>query len=129
MKNQAAHRIYLCRYVKEILLERYQKRENSPWVFPGSGKSGHLVEPKRGLLKIAQLAKIDPRGVGLHCLRHTFLTYADDLGLPWAVRKRLAGHRGKKDVTDGYTHALERRVRESFENVAQHMLKVATNGN
>ncbi len=61
----------------------------------------------------------------MHCLRHTFLTYADDLGLPWAVRKRMAGHQGKKDVTDGYTHALERRVRESFENVARHMLRIA----
>ena len=58
----------------------------------------------------------------MHCLRHTFLTYADDLGLPSAVRKRLAGHRGKGDVTVRYTHARERRVREAYEEVAQHML-------
>lgn len=128
MKNRQPHKVYLCNYVRELLARRYQQRGSENWVFPGPGKTGHLVEPKKGLSKIAQLAGIDPQGVGMHCLRHTFLTYADDLGLPRAVRKRLAGHQGKSDVTDGYTHALERRVRESFEKVAQHMLRVA-NGN
>lgn len=129
MKNRQPHKVYLCEYVKGILAKRHEERGHESWVFPGPGKTGHLVEPKKGLRKLAHLAGIDPHGVGMHCLRHTFLTYADDLGLPRAVRKRLAAHQGKSDVTDGYTHALERRVRESFENVAQHMLKVASNGN
>ena len=125
MKNGHSHTIYLCEYIKSILVKRFENRTSDEWVFPSFGKTGHIVEPKKGLLKIAELAAIDPQGVNMHCLKHTFVTYADDLGLPSAVRKRLAAHKGTSDVTDGYTHARESRVQEAYEQVSQHMLSFA----
>ena len=122
MKNGEPHLVYLCDYLKKILVRRYQYRTNDEWVFPGVGKKGHLVEPKKGITRIVKRSRINPKGVHLHCMKHTFLTYADDLGLPSGVRKRLASHKGRGDVTDGYTHAREGRVREAYEKVAQHML-------
>ena len=124
-KNGNPHRVYLCDYLLRRLESRYEQRESSIYVFPSHSRTGHLVEPKKGLAKIVEQAEIKPQGVNVHCLRHTFLTYADDFGLPSAARKRLAGHTVKQDVIDGYTHALERRVRESYENVALHMLSIA----
>lgn len=123
MKNREPHVVYLCKHVREILWNRYRHRTSDTWVFPGIGKTGHLTEPKKGITRIATLADINPQGINMHCLKHTFVTYADDLGLPSAVRKRLAAHKHTQDVTEGYTHTLERRVRESYDQVAQHMLK------
>lgn len=123
MKNGEAHVAYLSRYVREILLERYQERTCDTWVFPGRGKTGHLVEPKNGISKIARGANIDPKGVHLHCMKHTFITFTDDAGVPAAVKKRLACHKVGKDVTERYTHVLEPRVKEAYEQVAQHMLQ------
>ena len=121
-KNGLPQVIYLSRLVRELLATRYFNRTDECWVFPGKGRTGHLVEPQRGVLRIAAQAGIDPKGVNMHCLRHTFISYADDLGLPSAVRKRLASHKGHGDMTARYTHARERRVREAYEQVAQHLL-------
>ena len=123
MKNRDQHVVYLSHYVRAILQERYANRTSDQWVFPGVGKTGHLTEPKKGITRIAQLAKINPRGVNMHSLKHTFMTYADDMGLPSSVRKRLAAHKLGRDVTEVYTHTLERRVREAYERVSQHMLR------
>jgi len=125
MKNGESHTVYLCGYLQETLAGRYKYRTCNKWVFPSAGKTGHFVEPHRGVRRIVKRAKINPQGVSLHCLKHTFVTYADDLGLPGAVKKRLAAHTGRGDVTDGYTHAREGRVREAYEKVAKHMLEIA----
>lgn len=125
MKNGEPHSVYLCDYLHQMLMARYRDRNGSVWVFSSTRAKGPLMEPKKGLARIVEQAKINPQGIHMHCLKHTFLTYADDLGLPSAVRKRLAAHKRSGDVTDGYTHALERRVREAYERVAQHMLRFA----
>ena len=125
MKNGEEHTVYLSDFVLRILAERRATDPESVWVLPSTGGTGHLVEPKKGLLRILDRAGISPEGVSMHALRHTFLTYADDAGLPSAVRKRLAAHRGRGDVTEGYTHALESRVREAYVKVAEHMLNIA----
>lgn len=125
MKNGAPHTVYLCGYVNMILVRRYRQSSSDHWVFPSASKTGHVVEPKKRLSKIVRNAGINPQGVNMHCLKHTFLTYADDVGLPSAVRKRLAAHKGRSDVTEGYTHVRQSRVQEAYEIVAQHMLTLA----
>ena len=125
MKNGEPHSVYLCDYLHHMLLSRRDDRQSSPWVFPSSRADGSLAEPRKGLATIVKQAGINPQGVSMHCLKHTFMTYADDVGLPSAVRKRLAAHKTNRDVTEGYTHTLERRVREAYKRVAQHMLRFA----
>lgn len=125
-KNGEPHVVYLSQPVLELLSRREARSEGSPWVFPAKSQSGHVVSPERALAKAVAESGIDGRGVNLHCLRHTFITYADDLGLPSAVRKRLAGHKGRGDVTSGYTHARESRVREAYQLVAEHIATVGT---
>ncbi|MEM9358652.1 MAG: integrase family protein [Pseudomonadota bacterium] len=125
MKNGELQVAYLSSYIREIIHQRYRDRLSDEWVFPSSGKNGHLVDPKKGIKRIAKLSQIDPQGVHLHCMKHTFLTYADDVSLPSAVRKRLAAHKSTSDITERYTHAREGRVREAYEKVARHMLGFA----
>lgn len=60
-KNGTPQNVTLSPEVIEILKKRKQLSGKSPFVFPGTGKTGHLVEPKKGwatLLKRATLRKL-----------------------------------------------------------------------
>lgn len=59
-KNGDSHTIPLTGKVLEILSAR-RASSDSEWVFPGSGKTGHLVEVKKGwqsLLKDAEISDL-----------------------------------------------------------------------
>ena len=59
------------------LLDNRKPLGDSQYVFPGTGKSGHLVEPKKGWTRILERAGIqqkadeDSEGIRLHDLRRT----------------------------------------------------------
>lgn len=51
-KNGDAQAVMLVPEAVEVLLRRKREGGCSPYVFPGSGSTGHLVEPKSGWLRI-----------------------------------------------------------------------------
>ena len=53
-----SHPIPLVAPAWEVLRVR-QTRIKSPWVFPGRGVTGHLVEPKKAWYRILERAEID----------------------------------------------------------------------
>lgn len=55
-KNGTSHVVPLAGRAVEVLEERFKNR-TSTYVFPGSGKSGHLVEPKAGWSRIVGRAE------------------------------------------------------------------------
>ncbi len=122
-KNKKAHTLPMSNYLKDLFQGRLDVREND-FVFPGSGKSGHLSETKRQvdfieretkkmlngvetdedlekLIKEQPADKIKP-GIRfcLHDLRRTFASIAESV-VSYSVLKRLMNH-SDKDVTQGY---------------------------
>jgi len=122
-KNKKAHTVPMSDYLKDLFQGRLDARENA-FVFPGTGKSGHLTETKRQvdfieretkkmlngvetdeemekLIKEQPADKIKP-GIRfcLHDLRRTFASIAEN-EVSYSVLKRLMNH-SDKDVTQGY---------------------------
>jgi len=137
-KNKKAHTVPMSDYLKDIFQGRLDARENA-FVFPGTGKSGHLTETKRQidfieretkkmlngvktdeemdkLIKEQPADKIKP-GVRfcLHDLRRTFASLAEN-EVSYSVLKRLMNH-SDKDVTQGYIILSVDKLRLSMQQV------------
>ncbi len=104
------------------LLERRLKATEGGFVFPGGGKHGHLIEPKRQVKRV-----IEASGVSfiLHDLRRTFITVAEGLDLSHYAIKRLVNHKLGGDVTAGYVVADVDRLREPMQRIAKRLLALA----
>jgi len=103
---------------------RDKRRAASPWLFPSSGRAGHLTRHRfYGLVKqIAALAGIDPDTVTPHRLRHAFATHLLANGADLRVIQTLLGH-ADLATTEIYTHVLDARLRALVE--AHHPLATA----
>lgn len=122
-KNGEPLTLPLSNYLVE-LLERRASNSTSPYVFPGPGKHGHLIEPKRHVKRV-----IKESGVPfmLHDLRRTFITVAESLDLSHYAIKRLVNHKISGDVTAGYVvHDLSR-LREPMQRIADRLISIVEN--
>ncbi len=104
------------------LLERRTSEVVGEFVFPGGGKRGHLVEPKRHVQQV-----IRESGVPfiLHDLRRTFITVAESLDLSYYAIKRLVNHKISGDVTAGYVITNVGRLREPMQRITDRILAIA----
>lgn len=110
----------IIRHLLPMFVRRFKANgHKSIWVFPGSGKTGHLVEPKKTILRIMARCGLK---VGFHDLRRTFETQAEGLDIPYYALKRLLNHRLSNDVTAGYIVRDPERLREPSERVAAKIL-------
>ena len=104
-----------------MLLERRVNETTGAFVFPGPGKHGHLIEPKRHVKRV-----IKESGVPfmLHDLRRTFITIAESLDLSYYAIKRLVNHKLSGDVTAGYVVADVGRLREPMQRITDRLLEI-----
>ncbi|MGI3187079.1 tyrosine-type recombinase/integrase [Nioella aestuarii] len=112
----------LAGFIVELLSKRLSETGNSPWVFPSSGKTGHLVETKKFTARVTQRSGV---AFSLHDLRRTFVTIAESLDVPHYALKRLLNHRLSGDVTAGYIVSQPERLRGPVEAVAKRILQLA----
>lgn len=121
-KNHCIHVLPLSDYLFDLLKARKLASDpNDKFVFPGNGKTGYNVEPRKVMKKI-----IESSGVvfTLHDLRRTFITVAESLDISAYALKRLLNHKMKTDVTAGYIIMDVERLRKPMQQITNQLLKL-----
>lgn len=120
-KTDRTHTIALSTPAMDILTRRHQTARGE-FVFPGTGRTGHLLEPKRAWQRIVTRAGLD--GLRLHDLRHTLASWQVTNGVSLAITGRALGHTNTS-TTARYAHLETDPVREANERAATAMLEAA----
>ena len=84
-KNRESHTLPLSDSLYKLLTRRKQV-STSDYVFPGPGKDGHIIEPRKQMAKVIEATGIQ---FTVHDLRRTFITIAESLDIPAYALKRL----------------------------------------
>jgi integrase len=117
-KNHEEMKIPLVTQAMEILQKR-KTVTSSIFVFSGSGKTGHLVEPKRAWNSLIKRSGL--KNLRLHDLRRTCGSYQAASGSNQAVISNSLGHRSIS-TTAIYTRMNLDPVRASLERSANAIL-------
>lgn len=119
-KNHQKHILPLSDFLYNLLKSR-QINSATKFVFPGEGKTGYIVEPRKVMQKV-----INQSGVSftLHDLRRTFITIAESLDIPAYALKRLLNHKMNHDVTAGYIIMDVERLRGPMQMITDHLLRL-----
>lgn len=104
--------------VTQAMLTRRNESRSSNFVFPSSGKSGRIVEPRSAINKVTALCGVS---FSPHDLRRSFATYADTaIDDHWTV-KRLMNHHTGQDITQRYMQGVQR-LRAPAQQVTDYIL-------
>lgn len=117
-KNREVHTLPMSDFIYE-LLDRRSRQKTSEFVFPADSKTGYIYEPKKAVLKVAELSGVP---FTLHDLRRTFATIADSLDLPAYALKRLLNHKMNNDVTAGYIMRDVERLRKPMQRITDFLI-------
>lgn len=121
-KNGEAHTVPLTTLAREVLESRHAERDKSPWVFPGSGERGHLVEPKIAWRRVLRNAGI--RDLRMHDLRRTLGSYMAMSNQSLQIIGKALGHRSATS-TLVYARLANDPVRNAMQVAQQQMLAAA----
>jgi len=103
--------------------------KNVDFVFPGIGKSGHIEEPKKAVIRVMERAGIPygrnvPDGVTLHDLRRTLGSWQAKTGASLAIIGKSLNHKSQA-ATAIYARLDLDPVRESVERATSAMFTAA----
>jgi integrase len=98
---------------REMLLTRRLLVNGSKYVFPGPGKSGHLMTIQHAHEKAIRDAGLQP--FEFYCWRHTFGTRCAESCMDKFTLARLMGHSSPRVAERYYIHVTEPHVTMGFE--------------
>ena len=120
-KNREPHSLPLSDFLFDLLVHRKQS-SRSPFIFPGDGECGYMVEPRPQIRKVIARSGVT---FTLHDLRRTFISAAEALDISMYTIKRLANHKMGNDVTTGYIVTDIERLRAPMQQVTDFLLRRA----
>jgi integrase len=106
----------------EVLQSRAETSGAQGWVFPGPGKTGHLVEPKKGWQRLLQRAGIDD--LRIHDLRRSLASFQIDAGVSLAVIGKGLGHHSQQ-TTAVYARLAQDPVADAWQKGTDAILVAA----
>jgi integrase len=106
---------------RETLLARRQLVSGSKYVFPGSGKSGHLTTIQHAHERAVRNAGL--RSFEFYCWRHCFGTRCAESGMDKFTLARLMGHSSPRVAERYYIHVTEPHVMTGFERFLTYHAK------
>jgi len=116
-KNDTPQTVTLSPEAVEVLQNR--KSDDSEFVFPGIGKSGHLQEPRKGWERILKSAGI--KDLRLHDLRRTLGSWQAKTGASLAIIGKSLNHKNQ-NTTAIYARLDLDPVRDSVNTATSAML-------
>ena len=116
-KNGEPQTVPLVEEVHKILLAR--KDNDSEWVFKGTGKTGHLMEPKTGWKRICKNAGLEE--VRIHDLRRSMGSWQASTGASLSIIGKTLNHKNVA-TTAIYARLNNDPVRKSMEKATNAML-------
>ncbi|MBW9248460.1 MAG: tyrosine-type recombinase/integrase [Acidithiobacillus ferriphilus] len=96
----------------DVLQARAEASGVKGWVFPSTGKTGHLVEPKKGWARLLQKAGIDD--LRIHDLRRSLASFQIDAGVSLAVIGKGLGHHSQQ-TTAVYARLAQDPVADAWQ--------------
>jgi|TARA_B110000438_G_scaffold289647_1_gene324446 integrase len=120
-KNGESQTVPLTLEVVGILKER-KKQADSVFIFPGVGKSGHMVEPKSGWKRILKRAGLED--LRIHDLRRTLGSWQAASGSSLPIIGKSLNHKNAS-TTSIYARLDIDPVRKSVETANEAILKAA----
>jgi len=120
-KNGTPQTVALSPEAVEILRNR-RPSDNTIFVFPGSGKAGHLMEPKKGWKRILERAGID--NLRIHDLRRTLGSWQAKTGASLAIIGKSLNHKNQ-NTTAIYARLDLDPIRDSINKATSAMLAAA----
>ncbi|WP_409408731.1 site-specific integrase [Acidithiobacillus ferriphilus] len=106
----------------DVLQARAEVSGAKGWVFPGTGKTGHLVEPKKGWARLLQRAGIED--LRLHDLRRSLASFQIDAGVSLAVIGKGLGHHSQQ-TTAVYARLAQDPVADAWQKGTDAILVAA----
>jgi integrase len=108
-------------FIYGIFQSRLALREND-FVFPGNGKTGHLIEPRKQMSKVTKESGVN---FNVHDMRRSYASAIDGVVGVYEL-KRLLNHAAQgSDVTSGYVVKSVDKLREPMQRVTE-LLMLAT---
>jgi len=124
-KNREVLNVVLSPESVEILRQRASAVNGAEYVFPGCGKTGHLVEPKSAWERVRGRAKLND--CRMHDLRRTLGSWQAAGGTSLLIIGKSLGHRSET-ATRIYARLATDPVRESVEKATAAMIHAADGG-
>lgn len=115
-KNGSPHTVPLMPEALEILETR--KGIDPVWVFPGSGKTGHLVEPKKSWDRLRRDAGL--LDLRMHDLRRTMGSWQTREGVSLSMVGKTLGHKSLQ-ATQVYARTDLEPVREAMDKALRSL--------
>ena len=107
-------------YIHQLFLDRQALREND-FVFPGWGKGGYLVEPRKQMEQVTEQTGVT---FTVHDMRRTYTSAIDGI-VGYYELKRLLNHSVRADdVTAGYVVKNTEKLRPLMQKVTDHILNL-----